>query len=85
MSAWGVQPSWQGSDGPMFERRDGSFVHEWSEEQPRFPRVQGTGLDLYISEMLSSPLCKWAWEHWEWKDQGGAAPYCKKCVPKLFF
>ena len=50
MSAWGVQPSWQGSDGPMFERRDGSFVHEWSEEQPRFPNVQGTGYFLVYQE-----------------------------------
>ena len=50
MSAWGVKSSWQGSDGPMFERRDGSFVHEWSEEQPRFPNVQGTGYLLVYQE-----------------------------------
>ena len=44
MSAWGDGGgglSWQGSSGPMFERRDGSLVHEWGEEQTRDPLIEG--------------------------------------------
>ena len=43
MSAWGwggSEPSWKGSSGPMFERRDGSLVHEWGEEQAMGAKFQ---------------------------------------------
>ena len=54
MSAWGGGPSWQGSSGPMFERRDGSLVHEWGEEQSRVPPTEGAQFQ-YNSRHVHGP------------------------------
>ena len=56
MSAWGGSgPSWQGSNGPMFERRDGSLVHEWGEEQTRVPHVEGAQFQHNSRRILNQP------------------------------